>query len=164
MFCTQCGNRHEAPVGKFCSSCGAAVELPEAAPIATNAGVASAVPASAAPPLVASPTPPAPAHTSEPVLPPHQASTPAPAITNTIIVLTPKSVGLAIFLALFFGPLGLLYSSVKAAIIMFLIALVVVPLTIGIGIFLINPICAFLAYSAASANNASLGAVATRVQ
>jgi hypothetical protein len=79
-----------------------------------------------------------------------------------IIVASTKSTGLAIILALFFGPLGLLYSSVLGAILMFIayIAVIIVGvLTFGIGFFLllfIHPICAVWAALAAISHNKKL--------
>jgi hypothetical protein len=48
-----------------------------------------------------------------------------------IIVASTKSTGLAIILALLFGPLGLLYSSVLAAVVMFIVSIPVVIFTAG---------------------------------
>lgn len=44
--------------------------------------------------------------------------------TKIVVVGTPKSMSAAVLLAFFFGPLGLLYSTVTGAIVMFLINLI----------------------------------------
>jgi hypothetical protein len=56
-----------------------------------------------------------------------------------------KSQALGFILALFFGPLGLLYSSITAGIIMFIIDIPVFFLSFGFGLLLTNFICAILA-------------------
>jgi hypothetical protein len=73
-----------------------------------------------------------------------------------IVVVPTKSVGLAIFLGVFFGPLGLLYSSVTGAIVMFLVNIVVGIFTLGFGLFLTWPICGIWTYVAAKSYNERL--------
>jgi len=73
-----------------------------------------------------------------------------------IVVASTKSMGLAIILALLFGPLGLLYSSVLAAIVMFVISIVVAIFTAGLGLLLTNPICAVWAAVAVNSRNKEL--------
>jgi hypothetical protein len=58
-----------------------------------------------------------------------------------VIVLPTKSVGLAVFLGVFFGPLGLLYSTVPGAVIMFIANLLIGFVTLGVGLILTWPIC-----------------------
>jgi hypothetical protein len=56
---------------------------------------------------------------------------------QAVIVMLPKSVGLAILLTVLFGPLGMLYSTIWGAVIMFipsLVVLVVGFLTFGFGL------------------------------
>lgn len=52
-----------------------------------------------------------------------------------------KSVGLAFLLTLVFGPLGMLYTTVGGAIVMFIVASVLIPLTGGLAAVVIWPIC-----------------------
>jgi|CZKF01.1.fsa_nt_gi hypothetical protein len=73
-----------------------------------------------------------------------------------IIVASTKSTGLAIILALLFGPLGLLYSSVLGAIVMFLVSILVIIFTAGLGLILTQPICAVWAALAAMSHNKKL--------
>jgi hypothetical protein len=75
---------------------------------------------------------------------------------SVIVVASTKSMGLAIILALLFGPLGLLYSSVLAAIVMFVISIVVAIFTAGLGLLLTNPICAIWAAVAVNTHNKKL--------
>jgi hypothetical protein len=62
--------------------------------------------------------------------------------TNTInvVVKTQKSVGVAVLLAFFFGPLGMLYSTVTGGIVMFILNLLALLVTAGLGLFITWPI------------------------
>ncbi len=73
-----------------------------------------------------------------------------------IIVASTKGVGIAIILALLFGPLGLLYSSVLAAVVMFIVSIPVVIFTAGLGLLLTQPICAVWAAVAVMSRNKKL--------
>ena len=75
---------------------------------------------------------------------------------QTIIVKSTKNVGLAAGLALFFGPLGMCYSTLKGALVMFIVNVVVGFLTLGMGCLLTLPICAIWAYIAAKKYNEEL--------
>ena len=79
-----------------------------------------------------------------------------------IVVASTKSMGIAIILALLFGPLGLLYSSVLAAIVMFVVSIPVIIFTAGFGLLLTQPICAVWAAVAANTHNKKLLSVAQR--
>lgn len=73
---------------------------------------------------------------------------------NTIVVVkNQKSVGLAILLTFLFGPLGMLYSTVLGAIIMFIISAIVGGITLGIGLIFTWPICIIWGALAASKTN-----------
>jgi hypothetical protein len=52
-----------------------------------------------------------------------------------------KSVGAALALTFFFGPIGLFYINVVGAIIMIVVSVVALPLTIGLAALIIWPIC-----------------------
>ena len=65
-----------------------------------------------------------------------------------------KSAGLAAVLAFFFGPLGMLYSTVVGALFMGVIWILVAVATVGLGLFVVHPICAVWAAMAASSHNA----------
>jgi hypothetical protein len=73
-----------------------------------------------------------------------------------ILVGGEKSAGLAAALGLFFGPLGMLYSTGLGALVMFLVNLVLVPLTLGLGLLVTAPVCAVWAAQAASEHNRKL--------
>ncbi len=77
-------------------------------------------------------------------------------VQKIVVVQSTKNVGVAVILALFFGPLGLLYSSVMAAVIMFFVTLVIGLITLGFGLLLTNPICAVWGGLAASSHNKKL--------
>lgn len=61
-----------------------------------------------------------------------------------------KSVGAALVLTFFFGPLGLLYSSVLGGFLMFVLSFISILLSAGLGMILIWPICMLWAALAAS--------------
>jgi len=62
-----------------------------------------------------------------------------------------KSVGAALVLTFFFGPLGLLYASVLGAVLLFVLGVIVGILTLGIGLFFIWP--ASMIWGAVAASN-----------
>lgn len=59
---------------------------------------------------------------------------------NVVITKSPKSMGIALILAFLFGPLGMLYSTISGAIIMFIIDVILSFFTLGIGLFFTWPI------------------------
>ncbi len=59
---------------------------------------------------------------------------------HVVVTGPPKSVGLAVVLAFFFGPLGMLYSTVTGALVVFLVNLVSIPFTVGFSLLLTWPI------------------------
>lgn len=73
-----------------------------------------------------------------------------------IVVVPTKSVGLAIFLGVFFGPIGLLYSTVTGAIVMFVVNILVGLVTLGFGLFITWPICGVWAAVATKNHNEKL--------
>lgn|SRR5574344_2509528 len=75
---------------------------------------------------------------------------------QVIIAKSPKSVGVAVLLALFLGPLGMLYSTIKGAIIMFFVCLIGGFITLGFGLVILLPICAVWAYMATNSYNKEL--------
>lgn len=181
MFCTECGN-NIASIAKFCPQCGAKV-------VGESTDGASANEVQASVPIVSPPTVntfsaggPEASQNSAHASTTH-ASAPAPdtppaspqpisAIQvnvgvdmgrspNFVMMVAPKSLALAIILALFFGPIGMLYSTVKGAVIMFFGAILLVVVTFGAGFFLLlfmNPICAVWAAIATNAHNDALAA------
>ena len=70
-----------------------------------------------------------------------------------VIVQTTKSPGTAALLGFFFGPIGLLYSTVMGAVIMFIVNVCVGAVTFGFGLFLTWPVCCIWGYMAAKAYN-----------
>lgn len=80
---------------------------------------------------------------------------------NRHVVLAPptKSVGLSLVLTALFGPLGLLYASVEAALIMILSTIVVSIFTLGAGLFVVWPVSMIWgAYAAVSHNRLKISA------
>jgi hypothetical protein len=60
---------------------------------------------------------------------------------TTIIYIERKSIGLALLLAIIFGPLGMLYSTVAGALIMLVITGVLAVLTLGLSLVITWPVC-----------------------
>lgn len=87
-----------------------------------------------------------------PPAPPSHAHVPQAAPPPRPIVET-KSVALAAVLGFMFGPVGMLYSTVAGAVVMFLVASFVGFVTLGYGLFLVWPACAVWAAVAASGRN-----------
>jgi hypothetical protein len=75
---------------------------------------------------------------------------------QVIVLGQPKSVAVAAIAGLFLGPLGMLYSTGIGALVMFLVSLVLIPLTLGAGFVITAPICAIWAAQAASEHNRKL--------
>ena len=73
-----------------------------------------------------------------------------------IVVVSTKSTGLAILLGVLFGPLGLLYSTVMGALVMFVVNIGVAVVTLGFGLILTWPICGVWAYMATKSYNEKL--------
>jgi hypothetical protein len=83
--------------------------------------------------------------------------------TTVIQVGTHKSVGLAVLLAFLFGPLGMLYATVPGAIAMFVLGLLIVIPTAGIGLLFTWLVGIIWAGAAASSHNKGLGMAAQSV-
>ena len=146
-FCMKCGAELE-PDAVFCSSCGAKQDKGEAA----GNVAANKLPM---PPVVPMVTPPPQGFSAQPQGYPQQPmySQPQP---QMIIAQSPKSMGLALILSFLFGPLGLLYATVKGGLIMICVAVVLVPLTLGVGYFITVPVSMAWAYSAVEKYNRQL--------
>lgn len=74
----------------------------------------------------------------------------------TIIVTPTKSVGIALLLSFLFGPIGMLYSTVVGALVMFLANVAALLLTAGLGLLLTWPIGMAWAAVAANRSNSAL--------
>jgi hypothetical protein len=73
--------------------------------------------------------------------------------TQHVIIRTQKSVGAALALTFFFGPLGMLYSTISGGIIMLIISGIVALFTLGFGLLIVWPICIVWAVVAANNHN-----------
>jgi hypothetical protein len=78
-------------------------------------------------------------------------------------VFAPKSVGAALALTFFFGPLGLFYSSVTGGVVMLILSVVLATVTGGVSLFLTWPACMIWGAIAASNYNSAM-ALAARGQ
>jgi hypothetical protein len=81
--------------------------------------------------------------------------------SQVVVVGSSKDPALAAVLGFFFGPLGLLYSTVPGAAIMFGVSVVVGLLTFGLGLFLLWPVSAVVGFRAAKSSNQRLAYAAT---
>lgn len=96
--------------------------------------------------------------------PPQTGSASPPVVQQTTVIQvgSRKSVGGAVLLALFFGPIGMIYATVAGALVMFFVNVIVAFLTFGIGLLITIPIGAVWAGIAASTHNDNLGAMSTQ--
>ena len=92
---------------------------------------------------------------------PPSAPPPEPA-GQTVIVVSKKSVGIALLLTFFFGPLGMLYSTFLGAAVMFVVNLLAFFLTAGLGLIVTWPIGLIWSALAVRAKNNAAISVATR--
>jgi len=75
---------------------------------------------------------------------------------QVVIVKGTKSVGVSILLTFLFGPLGMFYSTILGALIMLVVSGVVGVMTLGVGLFLTQPICIIWGAVAAKSYNGQL--------
>jgi hypothetical protein len=64
-----------------------------------------------------------------------------------------KSVGVALLLTFFFGPLGMLYSTVTGALVMIVVSIVLGVFTLGFSFLVTWPVCMIWGTMAASTHN-----------
>lgn len=92
-------------------------------------------------------------------------SAPAPSVVQQTTVIqmgSRKSVAGAVLLALFFGPIGMIYATVVGALVMFVVNVIVIIPTLGLGLLLTIPVGAVWAGIAAHTHNSNLGAVSSQ--
>lgn len=75
---------------------------------------------------------------------------------KVVITKSPKSMGISIALTLFFGPLGMFYSTILGAIVMIIIDIIVGIFTLGFGLLVTWPIQVVWAAIATSMYNKKL--------
>jgi len=78
---------------------------------------------------------------------------PAISVNRPMVTVSTKSPGVAILLTILFGPIGMLYSTILGAIVMFIVSVLVALVTLGFGLILTWPICVLWAALAAVAYN-----------
>jgi hypothetical protein len=167
MYCSMCG-RPTSKDAQFCAGCGQRV----------TPAIASGDPQLASPVPRAQhiPTP----RSSDSVTydqvessihsrpePPHQYSAPPSVhvtqqvqVASPIVIYRPKSVGLALALTFFFGPLGLFYSSVVGGIVMLIASVILAATTYGISLLVTWPVCMIWGAIAASNYNSAMALTA----
>lgn len=79
---------------------------------------------------------------------------------QVVIAKTEKSVGISLILTFFFGPLGMLYSTVVGGLVMIAVSFVVGLVTMGIGLAFLWPVYLIWGALAASSYNQQLRASA----
>jgi hypothetical protein len=77
-----------------------------------------------------------------------------------IVLYQPKSVGLALALTFFFGPLGLFYSSVIGGVVMLILSVILAATTFGVSLFFTWPACMIWGAIAASNYNSAMALAA----
>lgn len=82
--------------------------------------------------------------------------------TTVIQVGTPKSVLGAVLLALFLGPLGMIYATPVGALVMFVVNVIIIFPTLGLGLLVTVPLGAIWAGIAAGNHNDRLAGVAVQ--
>lgn len=78
---------------------------------------------------------------------------------QVVVVKSEKSMVVTILLTFFFGPLGMLYSTVMGGVIMIAVSVVVAVITLGFGVLITWPVCIIWAAIATSNYNKNLGTV-----
>ncbi len=170
MFCTSCGTEN-VDAAQFCFKCGS-VQVPSPTPTNWPGGSQPNYPPQPPPQQSVQGYPYAPNYPTASYPPPPQPLAPNPyaqaygqmqphiTINNPaprpVVVMMPKSVGAAIALSFFFGPLGMMYSTVVGGLVMLLVNLIVVVPTLGLGLLITHPICIVWAAVAASQHNSNL--------
>lgn len=76
--------------------------------------------------------------------------------SRPLIVMPLKSVGISIILTIFFGPLGMFYSTIKGGIIMLIISFFFGLITMGYGLIILWPICIIWGAMATDKHNKEL--------
>jgi hypothetical protein len=128
-FCEQCGSSSRDKDG-FCGGCGAPWPL-ETPPVpAKQIGGIPVLPVANLPDYIGS--------------------------DNALFDVRPKVVWVAVLLALFFGPFGLIYCTITGTIVMFVISIVLQFLLGSISLLITLPICAFWAWRASRESQSAL--------
>lgn len=154
MTCIHCNSPITSPTG-LCPNC---------QPVANTTAPVTAGTEGATYGTDVAVTPVAPAvHTTVAIAPPSAAAAPVRQQVHVVMVGSKKSVGAAAILGFFFGPLGLLYASVPAAVLMFCVNLVVGFFTLGFGLFLTWPVCALVGGIAAGNHNSRVAALTATI-
>lgn len=82
-------------------------------------------------------------------------------VAAPVFVGAPKSMVASLVLTFFFGPLGMLYSTVSGGLIMIVVSIIVAVVTLGFGVLITWPICMIWGAVAVSQHNARLMASST---
>ena len=151
IVCQWCGKKLGAPVhfaGKtcVCPYCKQPVKIPEASPLQQGLPKVQPVPP---PPPVATPVTPQ-------QVPPQAVAAVQQIVQVKVVAGGQKSVAAAFLLAMFFGPLGMLYSTVAGCLMMILLNILIVLPTAGLGLLITQPLCVLWAVIAASSYNRRL--------
>jgi hypothetical protein len=77
-------------------------------------------------------------------------------VAPAVLLVNKKSVFVALLLTFFFGPFGMFYSTVKGAVIMLIVTIVIGGLTAGLAGLVIWPVCMIWGALAADAHNKSI--------
>jgi hypothetical protein len=144
MYCKNCG----APInqaGRFCMQCGTAIGAAQPQSNVTQS-VSNSNPYSSASHSQG-------ATAAQPAMQPSFVVQNSYVQRPTVMLMPTKSVGVALLLAFFFGPLGMLYSTIVGGLIMLVITPVIGIFTLGLGLLITHPICVIWAAVAANMHN-----------
>ncbi|MBV6506938.1 MAG: hypothetical protein ILNGONEN_02526 [Syntrophorhabdaceae bacterium] len=75
---------------------------------------------------------------------------------QTVVTVPVKSIGVSLLLTFFFGPLGMLYSTIWGGVIMLIVSIILGLVTLGLSFFLTWPICMIWGAVAANSYNQKL--------
>jgi hypothetical protein len=171
MFCNSCGTEN-VDAAQFCFKCGTA-QVPSPPPTSWSGSSALSPPPPATNSSVQGygyapnyssgnyPQPYAAPYAPTPYAPAPGPQHPNITINNTaparpMLVMMPKSVGTAIVLAIFFGPLGMLYSTVTGGLVLLAVNIVLGIPTLGTVLFITWPAGIVWAAVAANTHNSKL--------
>jgi len=80
-------------------------------------------------------------------------ATQEPSNVNVNVISNQKSVLAAVLLTLFFGPLGMFYSTIIGGIVMLILSILVAIFTLGIGFLITWPVCIIWAVISTNKHN-----------
>lgn len=75
---------------------------------------------------------------------------------QTVVMVSPKSVGISLILTFLFGSIGMFYSTIMGAIIMLVVEVIVAFVTLGFGLIITHIVCMIWGAMAVKSYNSKL--------